>query len=182
MLRFLSLTGRRVGLSLLFLGLLGADRVTKILAERSLVFGDSVPVLPGFFQLTLVHNTGMAFGMLDDVNIGAKAWILTGVSAVLIAVIIGFAIKAGPLSRWTASGITLMLAGALGNMWDRISYGYVVDLFDAYIGDAHWPVFNVADATICVGVGFLLLESVAEFRGASDPPGGSSDIAASGAS
>ncbi len=180
--RFPFLTARRIVLSLLFLGLLGADRVTKILAERTLAFGDSVPLIPGFFQLTRVHNTGMAFGMLDDVAIGSKAWILTGVSAALIGVIVWFAVKAGPLSRWTAAGLTLMLAGALGNMWDRIAYGHVVDFLDAYIGEAHWPVFNIADATICAGVGLLILESVAEFRGAPSPPGGPSDVAASGAS
>lgn len=176
------MTGRRIGLSLLFLGLVGADRVTKILAERTLVFGDPVPVIPGFFQFTLVHNTGMAFGLLDDLRIGSKAWILTGVSAALIGAIVWFALKAGPLSRWTATGITLMLAGALGNMWDRMTLGYVVDFFDAYVGNTHWPVFNVADATICAGVGLLILESVAEFRATPSPPNRPSDSLAPGGS
>ena len=156
--------GRRVGLSLLFLGLVGADRASKLAAERSLAFGEPIEVIPGFFQFTLVHNTGMAFGMLDGVRLASKAWILTGVSAVLVGAIVWFALRAGPLSGLAAGGITLMLAGAIGNMWDRLAYGYVVDFFDVFVGNAHWPVFNVADAAICCGVGLLILESVLEFR------------------
>ncbi len=160
-----------MALTLVFLGVLGADRASKALAANSLSFGAPVEVVPGFFQLTLVHNTGMAFGMLDGIQFASKAWVLTGFSALLLALIVWFAVRSGPLTRWTAGGIVLMLAGALGNMWDRVSYGYVVDFFDVFIGDAHWPVFNVADAAICAGVGLLVIESVAEFRRIPTEPG-----------
>lgn len=126
--------------------------------------GNPVEVIPGFFQLTLVHNTGMAFGMLAGVSIPGKAWLLTGVSAALLAAIVWFAWRAGPLSPMTAFGITAMLAGAVGNIIDRMYYGYVVDFLDFYVGSAHWPAFNVADAMICTGVGLLLLESVRDLR------------------
>lgn len=156
--------GRGRLLLAVFAGILGADRITKILAERWLVMGDPAPVIPGLFQLSLVHNTGMAFGLLNDVSFAGKAWLLTGVSVGLLFVIVWFAVRSGPLSTRTALGITAMLAGAIGNIADRLLYGYVVDFLDAHLGDAHWPTFNIADAAICAGVGLLLLESVREAR------------------
>ena len=148
----------------LFAGILGADRLTKILAERSLSMGSPFEVIPGLFQFTLVHNTGMAFGLLGGVSFPGKAWLLTAVSAALLAAIVWFARRAGPLSAMTAFGITAMLAGAVGNILDRLLYGYVVDFLDVYIGSAHWPAFNIADAMICTGVGLLLLESVRDLH------------------
>lgn len=156
--------GRGPLLLALFAGILVADRVTKILAERGLTMGNPVEVIPGLFQLTLVHNTGMAFGLLSGVSIPGKAWVLTAVSAALLLAIGWFAYRAGPLSAMTMVGITAMLAGAIGNMLDRVIHGYVVDFFDFYVGSAHWPAFNVADAMICTGVGLLLLESVRDLR------------------
>ena len=148
----------------LFAGVLIADRVTKILAERSLSMGNPVEVIPGLFQLTLVHNTGMAFGLLSSASIPGKAWLLTAVSAGLLVAIVWFAWRAGPLTTMTTVGIVAMLAGAIGNILDRLLYGYVVDFFDFYVGSAHWPAFNIADAMICTGVGLLILESVRDLR------------------
>ena len=126
--------------------------------------GNPVEVIPGFFQLTLVHNTGMAFGLLGGVTIPGKAWLLTAVSAGLLVAIVWFAWRAGPLSMMTVVGIAAMLSGAVGNILDRVLYGYVVDFLDLYIGSAHWPAFNIADAMICTGVGLLVLESVRDLR------------------
>ncbi len=148
----------------LFAGVLIADRVTKILAERSLSMGNPVEVIPGFFQLTLVHNTGMAFGLLASASIPGKAWLLTAVSAGLLVAIVWFAWRAGPLTTMTTVGIVAMLSGAVGNILDRLLYGYVVDFFDFYVGSAHWPAFNIADAMICTGVGLLVIESVRDLR------------------
>ena len=126
--------------------------------------GNPVEVIPGFFQLTLVHNTGMAFGLLGGVAFPGKAWLLTAVSAGLLIAIVWFAWRAGPLSMMTVVGIAAMLSGAVGNILDRVLYGYVVDFLDLYIGSAHWPAFNIADAMICTGVGLLVLESVRDLR------------------
>ena len=126
--------------------------------------GNPVEVIPGFFQLTLVHNTGMAFGLLGGVAFPGKAWLLTAVSAGLLIAIVWFAWRAGPLSMMTVVGIAAMLSGAVGNILDRVLYGYVVDFLDVYIGSAHWPAFNIADAMICTGVGLLVLESVRDLR------------------
>ena len=158
------LRGRRPQLFALFAGILIADRITKVLAERSLSMGSPVEVISGFFQLTLVHNTGMAFGLLGSAAIPGKAWLLTGVSAALLVAIVWFAWRAGPLTAMTTVGIVAMLAGAIGNILDRVLYGYVVDFFDFYVGSAHWPAFNIADAMICTGVGLLVLESVRDLR------------------
>ena len=148
----------------LFAGILIADRITKVLAERSLSMGNPVEVIPGFFQLTLVHNTGMAFGMLGGVSFPGKAWLLTAVSAGLLGAIVWFAWRSGPLSTMTIVGIAAMLSGAIGNILDRLLYGYVVDFLDVYIRSAHWPAFNIADAMICTGVGLLVLESIRDLR------------------
>ncbi len=148
----------------LFFGVLIADRITKVLAERSLSMGSPVEVIPGFFQLTLVHNTGMAFGLLGGTAIPGKAWLLTAVSVGLLVAIVWFAWRAGPLSAMTIAGLAAMLSGAIGNIIDRLLYGYVVDFVDIYVGTAHWPAFNIADATICTGVGLLMLESVRDLR------------------
>ena len=126
--------------------------------------GNPVEVIPGFFQFTLVHNTGMAFGLLGGVAFPGKAWLLTAVSAGLLIAIVWFAWRAGPLSMMTVVGIVAMLSGAVGNILDRVLYGYVVDFLDLYIGSAHWPAFNIADAMICTGVGLLVLESVRDLR------------------
>ena len=140
--------------------------------------GNPVEVIPGFFQLTLVHNSGMAFGLLGGVAFPGKAWLLTAVSAGLLVAIVWFAWRAGPLSMMTVVGIAAMLSGAVGNILDRVLYGYVVDFLDLYIGSAHWPAFNIADAMICTGVGLLVLESVRDLRresagtGQEDPSGG----------
>ena len=158
------LRGRRPLLFALFAGVLIADRVTKIFAERSLSMGSPVEVIPGFFQLTLVHNTGMAFGLLGSASIPGKAWLLTAVSVGLLVAIVWFAWRAGPLTTMTTVGIVAMLAGAIGNILDRLLYGYVVDFFDFYVASAHWPAFNIADAMICTGVGLLVLESVRDLR------------------
>lgn len=158
------LRGRRLRLLALFSGILIADQVTKVLAERSLSMGNPVEVIPGFFQLTLVHNTGMAFGLLGGVSFPGKAWLLSGVSIGLLAAIGWFAWRSGPLSTLTTVGIAAMLSGATGNILDRLLYGYVVDFLDVYVGSAHWPAFNIADAMICTGVGLLVLENVRELR------------------
>ena len=140
--------------------------------------GNPVEVIPGFFQLTLVHNTGMAFGLLGGIAFPGKAWLLTAVSAGLLVAIVWFAWRAGPLSMMTVVGIAAMLSGAVGNILDRLLYGYVVDFLDVYVGSAHWPAFNIADAMICTGVGLLVLESVRDLRresagtGQEDPSGG----------
>lgn len=133
--------------------ILVSDRLTKILFSQMLSAGGSVPVIKGLFNLTLVHNRGAAFGMFRD---QAPLFILTSVVAVLFIL---FHLKKSTVLEKCA--LSLILAGAVGNLIDRVFYGYVVDFIDIHVEPYfYWPVFNVADSAITVGacmLGWLLL-------------------------
>lgn len=104
-------------------------------------------VIPKFFQLTLVHNTGAAFGI-------GHRWSLPFfiiVSLIALGVIAYLFHKLGPSERLSMWALTFIAAGAVGNLVDRLRFGYVVDFFDVYVGRHHWPAFNVADSVITVG-------------------------------
>ncbi len=126
------------------------DQATKALARRYLQFHVSVPE-EGLFQLTLTHNTGSAFSLIS------QNWILTAVTATVCVVVLAYAL-AGGLAGAPRRGVALgsMLGGALGNLCDRLRTGGVIDFIDVDIWD--WPVFNVADIAITIGVGLLALQ------------------------
>lgn len=127
------------------LGLLALDRVTKLWAADGLRLRGSIPVFPGF-ELTYVENTGAAFGL----GRGANGFFVA-VSAVLIVVLVRLLRKWPKDDLWLQAGGLLVLSGALGNLYDRLAYRYVVDFLYAH----HWPVFNVADSCITVGACLL---------------------------
>ncbi|MFT5499740.1 MAG: signal peptidase II [Kiritimatiellia bacterium] len=112
------------------------------------------PVIPGFFDLTRLHNTGAAWGMLSD-----HPEILAIVSIVMFILLVVFrrSILSDTTSHRWAYG--LLIGGIVGNMIDRIKYGYVVDFLQFFIGEAHYPAFNIADSCICVGVGIYIASS-----------------------
>lgn len=124
---------------------LAADRATKLWAMRDLRLNGPVPVLP-FFELAYVENTGAAFGL----GRGANAFFVV-VSSVLIVVLLRFLRKWPKDDPWLQWGGMLVLAGAVGNLYDRLAYRYVVDFLYLH----HWPVFNVADSCITVGAVML---------------------------
>ncbi len=128
--------------------LLGADIATKLFAIEYLRPIDTYPVWEGVFHLTYVENRGAAFGMLE----GGRVFFIV-VSIVIIAAILYFAKKYKNRSRCLDFGLTLITAGALGNLLDRIFRGFVVDFLDFCIID--YPVFNMADIFVCVGAGLL---------------------------
>jgi signal peptidase II len=109
--------------------------------------GPSIPIIPGFFQLTLVHNTGAAFGVGNRWS--TTFFVLTSLAA--LGVIIYLFVRLKPSERFSKRGLILIMSGAIGILVDRIRFGYVVDFLDAYVGKLHWPAFNVADAAITVG-------------------------------
>jgi len=113
-------------------------------------------VVPGFFNLVEVWNTGVSFGMLG--NSGLSPWLLTGVS-LAICVGLGWWLWRG--RAWLASvAVGLVIGGAIGNVVDRLRWGGVFDFADFHLGHWHWPAFNAADAAIVIGVGVLLFDSV----------------------
>lgn len=134
------------------------DQVTKLVVRRRLDLHESVIVVPGFFDLTRVHNTGAAFGMLNDVDFPLKSVALALVATAALA---GVALYAAmlPPAQWLARlGLACILGGAAGNLIDRVTLGYVVDFFDFYAAGWHFWAFNIADAAITVGVGLMILD------------------------
>lgn len=133
-----------------------SDQALKLWAEQALKLGASVPVLPGFFSLTRVHNTGVAFGMAQGNNL------LTGILAAGILVWAGWMARRWDWSRRFVQVVTaLVAAGAIGNLIDRVRLGYVLDFLDFHFRGWSWPAFNIADACISVGVGLLVLSWLA---------------------
>ena len=131
------------------------DQLTKYLAVLWLNYGDPVAILPGF-NLTLVYNTGAAFSMLSDAS-GWQRWLFAGVAFTVSVVITLWLRQLGGRQLWLPIALTLILGGAIGNFWDRISLGYVIDFIQLYYEKWTWPAFNIADSAISVGAVMLLL-------------------------
>ncbi|HIP53625.1 MAG TPA: lipoprotein signal peptidase [Chromatiales bacterium] len=134
------------------------DQLTKLWAEGVLTLHQPVPVMSSF-NLTLMYNEGAAFSFLSDQGGWQRGFLIVlaiGVTAVLVAWL--FRLKPG--ERRVACGLTLVIGGALGNVFDRIIHGHVIDFIDVYYNDWHWPAFNVADSAITLGVILLLLDSL----------------------
>ena len=138
------------GIAILFLVLL--DQGTKSWVMHSISFQESIPVIPGIFNLTHVYNTGAAFGMLHDSNL----FFMVLSTVVLIGLIVMRRHFAGKLM---GTGWVLLVAGIIGNVADRVRIGHVVDFLDFQFGSYHWPSFNVADSCICIAAGLFLLSS-----------------------
>jgi signal peptidase II len=136
--------------------IIAADRVTKLVMLEAFAPGERLQVT-GFFNLVLVFNKGAAFSFLA----GASGWqtpVFATVSTVA-AVVLSVLIVRHPGNRVLCAALALMLGGALGNLWDRLEWGHVVDFLDFHAAGWHWPAFNVADSAITVGAVLLILES-----------------------
>lgn len=132
--------------------ILVCDQGSKLWAEQVLKLGAGIVVVPGFFSLTRVHNTGVAFGLAQGNNL------LTGLLAAGILVWAAWMARSWDWNRRFVQGVTAMVAaGAVGNLIDRVRLGYVLDFFDFHFRGWSWPAFNIADACISVGVGLLVL-------------------------
>ena len=132
------------------------DLATKHLIQQNFVFGDLHSVT-SFFDLVRYHNEGSAFGFLNDAG-GWQKWFFNGVSIVASVVII-YLLKKHTNEKLFCAGLALVLGGAIGNLYDRITLGYVVDFLNFHLNNHYWPAFNVADSAICVGVALLLWDS-----------------------
>ena len=120
----------------------------------------SITVVESFFNITYIRNKGAAFGFLAETSFRLPFFIL--ISIIAVVVIIGIVRKLRPEQKLTAVSLSLIFAGALGNLIDRIRLGEVIDFLDAHWYDHHWPSFNVADSAICVGVFLLALDMLRE--------------------
>lgn len=133
-------------------GVLILDQATKTLVLKHLTLGASLTVISGFFDLTLVHNPGGAFGFLAGMSPRARAVVFIVFSLIAAGLILWFYLQTPADQRLFAFGLALIFGGALGNLIDRVRFGAVVDFLDFYVGAWHWPAFNVADSAITVGV------------------------------
>lgn len=134
------------------------DQVTKHMVASSMQLYESIAVVP-YFNITYVHNTGAAFSFLSDQG-GWQRWFFAALAFVVSVIITVWLARLKKNERMLAVSLSLILGGAIGNLIDRLLYGYVIDFLDVYYQTWHWPAFNVADSAITLGVVLMLMESM----------------------
>ena len=136
------------------------DQLTKYLAMQAIPLWTARPVIDGFFNLVHVRNRGAAFGFLNNSDTDWQFWFFAGVTLLAVGVLLWMARTAPPPHKFKARlffiSLGLILGGAVGNFIDRCRFRHVIDFLDFYIGNWHWPAFNVADIGITVGVLLLI--------------------------
>jgi signal peptidase II len=140
------------------------DQGSKLAVDASMQLYESIPVLP-FFNLTYVHNPGAAFSFLSEAG-GWQRWFFSGLALVISIGITVWLARLQKHETLLAAALSLILGGAIGNLIDRVAYGYVIDFIDVYYQNSHFPAFNIADAAINLGVFLLLAESFGWFGSA----------------
>ena len=133
-----------------------ADQISKTIVRNTMSLYESIPVIPEFFHLTYVTNDGMAFG----INFPFGIYVFSAISIIFTGFLFWYLWSIKDDEIVVRTGVALILAGAIGNLIDRIFLGEVVDFLDFMIGDFHWYVFNLADSCVTVGLGFVLYDSL----------------------
>ena len=140
------------------------DQLSKAWVVDAFRLYESQEVIPGFFNLVYVTNSGAAFSLLANVDSPWRHYFFLGVGALAI---IGLTVaywKLRKVNRYYCLALALITGGAIGNLIDRVRYGSVIDFLDVYIGKYHWPAFNVADSAICIGAGLCLVINIMDVR------------------
>ena len=145
---------------LIALGVLALDRFTKWTIAHRLSLHGSIPVIPGFFRIIHAENPGAAFGIFADSPSQWKVALLIAFSVLALVIVSALLWKSSHRLTSTGIGLSLILGGAVGNLWDRIVSRHVVDFLLFYVGRYQWPAFNVADSAIVVGACLLVFEIV----------------------
>jgi len=151
---------RRIMALLTAAGVFAADRWTKWIVETSFGTWDTKAVIPGFFNIIHSQNPGVAFGIFADNSSHQRTLALVGLSVVAILVLAWMLWRIERQDRYTATGLSLIFGGAIGNVYDRAHAGTVTDFLDFYAGSYHWYTFNLADTAICIGAGLLILSMI----------------------
>ena len=133
-----------------------ADQISKTVIRSTMTLYESITVIPGFFHLTYITNDGMAFG----INFPFGIYIFSAISIILTIILFYYLWTIRYESIVIRSGVAMILAGAIGNLIDRLFLGEVVDFLDFMIGDLHWYVFNLADSYVTIGMGIILYDSI----------------------
>ena len=135
-----------------------ADQITKYYATLELKMYKAVAVMP-MFNFTLMHNEGAAFSFLSDAG-GWQRWFFTIISLVVSILLVFWIKKLKPEEKFQAMAFSLILGGAIGNLIDRVRFGYVVDFIEIYYHQYSWPAFNIADSAITIGVIILIVDTL----------------------
>ncbi|MCK5829216.1 MAG: signal peptidase II [Methylococcales bacterium] len=133
------------------------DQWSKIAIDSSMKLYESIAIIP-FFNLTYVHNLGAAFSFLSDAG-GWQRWFFAIMASIISVILAVWLYRLKKHETLLAVALALVLGGAIGNLIDRLAYGYVIDFLDVYYQDWHWPAFNIADSAISIGVFLMLLEN-----------------------
>jgi signal peptidase II len=134
------------------------DRWSKRLIAQRVALYAHIQIIPGFFRITHTENTGAAFSLFADSTAPWRTGLLVGFSMVALLVVFVLLWKNNPNHFVTGIALSLIMGGALGNLWDRLARGRVIDFLLVYVKQYQWPVFNLADSAIVVGAGLLILE------------------------
>jgi len=136
------------------------DRLTKIWVTQHIEIGHAIPVIPRVFRITHVLNSGAAFSLFaDSLSPERVRWMLVGFSLLAAVAVFAFLLKIGRRLTLTALALSLILGGAIGNLYDRVRFASVVDFLEVYIVRYHWPDFNLADSAIVIGAILLMLDA-----------------------
>ena len=133
-----------------------ADQISKTVIRSTMTLYESITVIPGFFHLTYITNDGMAFG----INFPFGIYIFSTISIILTVILFWYLWTIREENIILRSGVAMILAGAIGNLIDRLLLGEVVDFLDFMIGDLHWYVFNFADSFVTIGMGIILYDAI----------------------
>ena len=133
------------------------DQITKFYSVKFLVLHEPKYIYDGL-NFTLMYNTGAAFSFLSDAG-GWQRWFFIGVSCFVSIIIVIWMYNTLTKSRYLLLALSFILGGALGNLWDRLTLGYVVDFIEVYYQDMYWPAFNIADSSITIGAVLLILDT-----------------------
>ena len=134
------------------------DQISKLCALSYLTFARPMEVFPGL-NFTLIYNYGAAFSFLDNRNEVWQVFLFSIIAIVLVIFLLCWLAKVSNSHKVLAIGLCLILGGAVGNLYDRLAYGYVIDFIDCYVYKYHWPIFNIADMSICIGAFLVIVSS-----------------------
>ena len=145
---------------LLVIAILALDRWTKVLIQTRFDLNESASVIDGFFNITYFRNTGVAFGIFSSISSPVKSLLLSAFTVLAALIVVIYSLRSPLRNRLLQVALSLILGGALGNLYDRVAYGYVVDFLEFFVRSYHWPSFNIADSAISTGVVLLALEII----------------------
>lgn len=146
-----------------------ADQIVKALVVKTIPFYGTVKVIPGFLDLTHIHNKGAIFGFLNRSEHAAMPFILIGMNIAALVLVVYYFSKTTEKECLARIALSMIVGGALGNIVDRLVRGFVIDFIDMYAGRFHWPTYNIADAGISIGAVLLILSVLFRSPHAPDP-------------